>query len=49
MLMEQGGVTFAVRKMKGCLSPVESYRWRRSRHRGVEVPSYRLPEEGDGE
>jgi hypothetical protein len=49
LMMEQGIVTFTVQHMLRCLSPVESERWRRTKHRGVEVPLYRLPGEGPGE
>ena len=42
-LLEQGVVTYAVKTMYGCLSPVQSDAWRTRKVRGVTVPKRRLP------
>jgi hypothetical protein len=42
-LIEQGVVTFTVKKLRGCLSPVKSLQWSLKPKRGVEVPVSRLP------
>jgi hypothetical protein len=43
-LLEQGVVTYTVKHMRGCLSPIKSAEWGRDT-RGVEVPSNRLPDD----
>jgi hypothetical protein len=42
-LLEEGVVTYTVRNLRGCLSPVQSAEWMTRNIRGVEVPASRLP------
>jgi hypothetical protein len=42
-LLEHGLVTYALKELSGCLSPIKTAQWRSQHARGVEVPVHRLP------
>jgi hypothetical protein len=46
-LLEQNVVTYTLKNLTGCLSPIKSVEWQQRFTRGVEVPAHRLPPGAD--